>query len=88
MRYNKSREISDKILHGDLSEKPGWVRWSLHPTTRNEEVKDFIEALKLIVQHIEEWKKEYLYNSKTNEFVHRNYRGEKLDEIKEWFFLE
>ncbi len=86
--YNKSREISDKILHGDLSEKPGWVRWSLHPTTRNEEVKDFIEALKLIVQHIEEWKKEYLYNSKTNEFVHRNYRGEKLDEIKEWFFLE
>jgi len=86
--YNKSREISEKILHGDLSEKPGWVRWSLHPTTRNEEVKDFIEALKLIVQHIEEWKKEYLYNSKTNEFVHRNYRGEKLDEIKEWFFLE
>jgi selenocysteine lyase/cysteine desulfurase len=86
--YNKSREITDKIMHGDLSEKPGWVRWSLHPTTRDEEVKSFIKALKSIVQHIEAWKKEYLYNSKTNEFVHQSYRGELMNEIKEWFTLE
>jgi len=86
--YNKSMEITEKIMHGDLSEKPGWVRWSLHPTTRDEEVKSFIEALKQIVQHIGEWKKEYIYNSKTNEFVHQNYRGEIKDEIKEWFSLE
>jgi len=86
--YNKSMEITEKIMHGDLSEKPGWVRWSLHPTARDEEVKSFIEALKQIVQHIGEWKKEYIYNSKTNEFVHQNYRGEIRDEIKEWFSLE
>jgi len=86
--YNKSMEITEKIMHGDLSEKPGWVRWSLHPTTRDEEVKSFIGALKQIVQHIGEWKKEYIYNSKTNEFVHQNYRGEIRDEINEWFSLE
>ena len=37
--YEKSQEITDKINHGDLSEKPGWVRWSLHPTMTNEEVE-------------------------------------------------
>ncbi len=86
--HNKSKEITEKIMHGDLSEKPGWIRWSLHPTTRDEEVKLFIEALKRIVQHIEEWKKDYLYNSKTNEFVHHNYRGEIMDQIREWFILD
>ena len=29
--YARSKEITDKINHGDLSEKPGWVRWSLAP---------------------------------------------------------
>lgn len=85
--HNKSREITDKIMHGDLSEKPGWVRWSLHPTTRNEEVKYFVEALNLITQNSEEWKTEYLYNNKTNEFVHKDYRGEIMDEVRDWFDL-
>ncbi|TFH20393.1 MAG: aminotransferase class V-fold PLP-dependent enzyme, partial [Bacteroidia bacterium] len=26
--YDQSEEITEKISHGDLSEKPGWVRWS------------------------------------------------------------
>jgi len=83
--YNKSKEITDKIMHGDLSEKPGWVRWSLHPTIRDEEVNYVIDALKSIKQNIGEWEKDYFYTIKTNEFVHKDYKGEILDDIKEWF---
>lgn len=83
--YNKSKEITDKIMHGDLSEKPGWIRWSLHPTSKDEEVHYFIEALRSILLNIDEWEKDYLYNNKTNEFVHKNYRGEIMGDIKEWF---
>lgn len=83
--YNKSKEITDKIMHGDLSEKPGWVRWSLHPTIKDEEVNYFIDALKSIKQNIDEWEKDYFYTITTNEFVHKDYKGEILDDIKEWF---
>ena len=35
-----------------LSEKPGWVRWSLHPTMTNEEVDIMIDALNdIVVEH-------------------------------------
>ena len=35
----RSRRITEKIDHGDLSEKPGWVRMSIHPTTPDAEVE-------------------------------------------------
>ena len=34
-----SQHITEKINAGDLSEKPGWVRISLHPTLSEEEVQ-------------------------------------------------
>ena len=42
--------------------------WSLHPTTTNKEVIYFAESIKEIVANFDEWKKEYEYSSKTNEF--------------------
>jgi len=36
--YKKSKHITNKINKGDLSEKPGWVRMSIHPTTTDEEL--------------------------------------------------
>ena len=66
--YEKSKEITDKINSGDLSEKPGWVRWSLHPTTSNAEVEFMIDALKDIVENINSYKNSYIYNNHTNVF--------------------
>lgn len=82
--YEKSQEITDKINHGDLSEKPGWVRWSLHPTMLNAEVDKMIEALNDIVLHIEDYKNDYRYDNHTNMFWHKN---EKIDDelINRWF---
>ncbi|HQB78956.1 MAG TPA: aminotransferase class V-fold PLP-dependent enzyme, partial [Tenuifilaceae bacterium] len=28
----QSHHITEMISSGDLSEKPGWIRWSIHPT--------------------------------------------------------
>ncbi|HKI89458.1 MAG TPA: aminotransferase class V-fold PLP-dependent enzyme [Draconibacterium sp.] len=85
--YEKSTEITDKINHGDLSEKPGWVRWSLHPTMTNVEVELMITALKDIVKYIDKYKEDYIYHNHTNMFWHKN---EKSDDelIKKWFTLE
>jgi selenocysteine lyase/cysteine desulfurase len=70
----QSQAITDEITSGDLTHKPGWVRWSLHPTTTNKEVLFFIDGLEQIVENFEDWKKDYSYNRKTNEFF---YSGEK-----------
>ena len=74
--YDRSHQITEKINHGDLSEKPGWVRVSLHPVITDEEVLFFINALKEIVTNHTEWKKDYIYNPKKNEFEHRSKTGD------------
>jgi selenocysteine lyase/cysteine desulfurase len=85
--YEKSAEITDKINHGDLSEKPGWVRWSLHPTMTDAEVDLMIEALNDIVTNVEVYQKDYQYINRKNEFVHVNQQDD--DELmKQWFTLD
>jgi selenocysteine lyase/cysteine desulfurase len=83
----QSEEITDKINHGDLSQKPGWVRWSLHPTMTNDEVDIMIEALNDIVTNIKEYEKDYNYVNRTNTFWHKD---EKDDQklLNKWFTLE
>ncbi len=87
--YDQSIEITEKINHGDLSEKPGWVRWSLHPTMTDEEVHFVINAVKDVTLHHVEWAKEYIYLSKKNEFVHRSRKETKLEDdlMSDWFSL-
>jgi selenocysteine lyase/cysteine desulfurase len=82
--YEKSQEITDKINHGDLSDKPGWVRWSLHPTMTNEEVEIMINALKEIVENIETYKNDYVHVTRTNVFRHKN-QSDNQQLIQEWF---
>jgi selenocysteine lyase/cysteine desulfurase len=85
--YEKSQEITDKINHGDLSDKPGWVRWSLHPTMSNNEVELMITALNEIVTNIETCKKDYVHVQRSNVFRHKNQNtGEEL--MKDWFVSE
>ncbi len=66
--YQESHHITDKIDHGDLSEKPGWVRLSLHPTMTDEEVDYIVASIGEIAQKANDWKSDYRYDSHTNEF--------------------
>ncbi|TXN34971.1 aminotransferase class V-fold PLP-dependent enzyme [Flagellimonas hymeniacidonis] len=81
-----SKRIMEAISNGDLTNKPGWVRLSLHPIMTDIEVNYICGAIFDIVKNIDVWGKEYRYNSKTNEFEHLDYNDRKLIEsIKGWF---
>lgn len=88
--YDQSKEITDMINHGDLSEKPGWVRWSLHPTMSDKEVYFFLDAVKEIVKEIKTLEKDYVYLSRQNEFIHKDEvdSTNSKELLNKWFTLE
>jgi selenocysteine lyase/cysteine desulfurase len=69
---NLTREVSEaiktRVLGGDMSVKPGWVRLSLHPTMTDEELDFVINAIRQVAENGTEWAKAYHYNATTNEF--------------------
>ncbi|MBP1666458.1 MAG: selenocysteine lyase [Bacteroidetes bacterium] len=86
--YDRSHKITEKINQGDLSEKPGWVRISVHPVTRDNEIDYLLHALKDIVTNFTQWKKDYIYNSKKNEFEHHSFFSSGKNKwIEDWFKL-
>ncbi|MEO1486381.1 MAG: aminotransferase class V-fold PLP-dependent enzyme [Bacteroidota bacterium] len=83
---NTSHRIMEDISHGDLTNKPGWVRLSLHPIMTNNEIDFICRSISDVVENINEWRKDYRYNPKTNEFEHLYYDDSKLIEnVKGWF---
>ena len=85
--YSLSQQITEKINTGDLSDKPGWIRISLHPTMTTKEVKFIIKALEQIHKNHKEWAEDYNYINKKNEYVHKTTGTKNADEVKRWFFL-
>jgi selenocysteine lyase/cysteine desulfurase len=83
--YDKSRHITDLINTGDLSEKPGWIRISLHPIMTNEELYYMIDAIKQIIAYHEDWVREYEYDYHTNEYHHRSEPADKAVLVRPWF---
>jgi hypothetical protein len=82
-----SKEITDKIDAGDLSMKPGWVRLSLHPTMTDDELLFILDAIKQTVENADKWKKDYLYDMATNEFIHREFPELSDSDFHRWFKL-
>ena len=76
-----------QIDSGDLIQKPGWIRMSIHPTTTNEEIKFVCDAIRELAQNHKQWAKEYHYNTKTNEFIHVNAKNSEKELVKNWFSL-
>ena len=83
----RSRSITDRIDRGDLSEKPGWVRLSFHPTTTMADIEHAIDAVKEIATNIDVWSKDYTYSPKTNEYTHCDGDTEARRRMKGWFDL-
>ncbi len=74
----KSMEITKQIDQGDLTEKPGWVRVSMHPTSTDEDAKQVVQAIKAVVENAEEWSKEYEFDACCGDFIPskaHNYRS-------------
>jgi selenocysteine lyase/cysteine desulfurase len=84
--HDRSKKITDKINTGDLSEKPGWVRLSLHPTMKDRELFYIMGAIEKIVKKHRDWEADYLYDKHTNEFRHK--KGTRQNgRIDSWFDL-
>jgi selenocysteine lyase/cysteine desulfurase len=80
-----SHDLVCQITSGDLIKKPGWIRMSIHPTTTTEEIQLVCESIKALSQNHKEWEKDYEYNPKTNEFLHKNAIQSEKEMVKSWF---
>lgn len=66
-----SQQMAQAILNGDLSGKPGWTRVSLHPTMTLDEVVCIADAIREIVMNGASWRKDYVLDSASGEWHHR-----------------
>lgn len=82
---NTSHQIKGKIEEGCNSEKPGWVRLSLHPTTTNEEVKFICNSLEKLHKNIAQWSRDYKYDVLKNDYVHKAETPTEKEMVANWF---
>ncbi len=80
-----SKSIEEKILEGCLIERPGWIRMSIHPTMRDEDINFICDAISQVAQHHENWKHDYNYDAIKNEYVHKSNTSTEKEIIKHWF---
>ncbi len=80
-----SRKITDKIDEGDLSTKPGWIRFSIHPIMTDGEISLIVSAIKELVKNFKRWQEDYTYNPQTNEFVSIHTNDQELKMVQNWF---
>ena len=60
-----SKQITDKINQGDCSSKPGWIRFSVHPTFTNEEIEFACNAICELAANFMEWSSDYEHDLTT-----------------------
>jgi selenocysteine lyase/cysteine desulfurase len=83
--YYTSSNITSKIDSGDLSEKPGWVRLSVHPVMSDKEIDYVIDAVGQVARNADEWSLDYEYRPLENEFVHRSRPDKTMEDYLSWF---
>ena len=82
-----SNDLVCFITSGDLIKKPGWIRMSIHPTTTSEEIRFVCDSIKALAANHKEWLNDYVYNGKTNEFIHKNATAFEKNRVTNWFSL-
>ena len=80
-----SHNLVCQITSGDLIQKPGWIRMSVHPTTTSAEIEFVCESIRLLAANHQEWANEYQYNPKTNEFLHKEVKSSEKERVAAWF---
>ena len=83
-----SYSIKDQILEGCSTEKPGWVRLSLHPTTTNAELDFICNSLIELCENIQEWSQDYKYDLSKNDYVHTSVAPIEKSLVADWFKVQ
>lgn len=81
-----SHKIKHQILKGCSTEKPGWVRLSLHPTVTDDEVNYICKSLKELAANIDDWSADYKYDNQKNDYVHQSRPNTEKDLVTNWFY--
>jgi selenocysteine lyase/cysteine desulfurase len=69
--HNTSRKITDMIDHGDLTQKPGWVRISLHPTMTDDEARYIGQSVVQVIRNYKTWGDDYDFHQESGEFTRK-----------------
>ena len=80
-----SNRIKGEILSGCNTQKPGWVRLSLHPTITTAELEFVCESLQKLSENIEDWAKDYKYDTIKNDYVHKTVAPIEKELVNSWF---
>ena len=82
-----SDDITSAVTHGDMSNKPGWIRMSIHPTMSNDELDFIVDALEQLAANFEAWGNDYEYDLHTNEFkfIGGDFDFQQKTKVEEWF---
>jgi selenocysteine lyase/cysteine desulfurase len=84
---HQSRQMFEKVDNNDLSDKPGWIRVSMHPVIADDEVNYIMDSIESLAGNFKQWGKDYIYDKSTNYFTHKS--GDTFEEkmVDEWFKL-
>lgn len=84
----RSSALACEIEAGNLIQKPGWVRMSIHPTLTNQEMIYICDCIKELALHYEEWLSDYQYQYHSNEYLHKDDQAissSRSEAINAWF---
>jgi len=68
-----------------MTNKPGWVRMSIHPTMTNDEVAFIAESINELAINHKAWAIDYTYCNKANEFSHKDGNCGESELVDQWF---
>ena len=66
----RSHQITGSIDHGDLTDKPGWIRVSFNPVMRDAEVEAVCAAIIAVADKGSEWAADYRHVPGLNDYEH------------------
>lgn len=76
-----SNSISTKIIQGDCSIKPGWIRMSLHPTMTTEELTEILNGIVSLAASHSEWISDYEIDHSVGKVLHKK-EAKSMDALK------
>ncbi|MCB0474429.1 MAG: aminotransferase class V-fold PLP-dependent enzyme [Flavobacteriaceae bacterium] len=82
---DSSESFKHLVEEGCLIDRPGWIRMSIHPTITNDEIAYVCKGIKELAANFENWKDDYTYNAKTNEFECKRPDTFERDTVTKWF---
>jgi selenocysteine lyase/cysteine desulfurase len=85
---DSSSEVTRQISNGNLMNRPGWIRMSVHPVMTDAEIDFICDALEQLTHSHQAWAGDYFYHAATNSFVHKKYEDNTQVVVNDWFDLD